>query len=325
MLSCTRWSSRCEKCQHLPRLPLLKPFESYVFEFLVSPTGTSNNSKFHLSRVRHLATELVFYDRDLIPSIKRVQPVATLYAEIVQVIHSFPQFAHSPFWTDIPIIDDGPRTIDESQFTKLLVRKERYLRLDVFKASLATFMTRIAKPDCLGVMSLPAAEDVVEPGTYDPHRKFEHGLHLALAPTLLTLFRQAEIVAHQLAVIEHSRDFEEWPVVEDSWYLEDEVMEEAIRLPGRPFCGIRDLEFHYQDVSVQHARQDPSNEGINQDAVDPTYGCHSSQPQGTTPSSDQDSQDQDHEAGDGDGKGVEGEYSGSGSDGEQPLRKRPRC
>ncbi|KAJ2913129.1 hypothetical protein MD484_g7297, partial [Candolleomyces efflorescens] len=77
-------------------LPLMNVFECYVFEFLASPTGSSNNVKFHQSRIRHLADEIVFYSTELVPSIKRVQPIVTLYAELVRVIHSFPQLANSP-------------------------------------------------------------------------------------------------------------------------------------------------------------------------------------------------------------------------------------
>jgi hypothetical protein len=90
-------------------IPVLEAFECYIFDFLVSPTGASNNSRFQQSRIRHIAEEIVFYTYELIPAIKRVTPVASLYAEMIQVVHSFPQLAYARFWSDIPIITYGPQ------------------------------------------------------------------------------------------------------------------------------------------------------------------------------------------------------------------------
>lgn len=307
-------------------IPVLEAFECYIFDFLVSPTGSSNNSRFQQSRIRHIAEEIVFYTYELIPAIKRVTPVASLYAEMVQVVHSFPQLAYARFWSDIPIITDGPRTIDEAQFTQLLVRKDRRIRMDNFNSALANFITRIAKPDCLGVMAVPYSDYIPSFGTQDPHEALEHGAHLSLAPSLISIRRQAEIVSHQLALIDYAKDFTEWPVVEDSWHLSDEEMEEAFRLPGRAMCGIGNIKLHYQDNEVQAARADAgldlTNDEINEDALNTSYGCMQSQ-RYDDDEEEVDKEEENEEGSDGrNDDGNDGDEDKSDSDG--PQRKRLR-
>ncbi|KAJ2911325.1 hypothetical protein MD484_g9089, partial [Candolleomyces efflorescens] len=133
----------------------------------------------------------------------------------------------------------------------------------------------------------------------------EHGLHLSLAPELVSLMGKAEVVSHQLAVIDHARDFSEWPIVEDGWDLPEEVTEEAARLPGCTICDIHDLRLHYQANQVERARNEAgnplSNEDIDEDAVDANYGCYSSQ----TPEEDQ-------EMSNDEGSGLGGQEDGDG-------------
>jgi hypothetical protein len=249
-------------------IPIFEALQSSLFNFLVSATGPTNNKTYHQKLLPLLADELAHYRGQLRPALQVVTPVARLYHQIVEVIHSCPELAHARFWLDIPEAPDAPMEVDQSLYTNQLVRKDRGERMSVFNSSFLAFLKRISKADCLGIMTNRLLESSIE----DNAPEFPaYKLHLVFARELARFSRQAKIVAHQLSVINHSSDFSKWPVVENDWYtIEDQSDDITVPLP---FCSIDDLILHYQDQQVQDAiEEERGNEELVRQALDEGFG-----------------------------------------------------
>ncbi|KAJ2927779.1 hypothetical protein H1R20_g9313, partial [Candolleomyces eurysporus] len=283
--------------------PIFDAFECSITNFLMGPTGPTNNRAHHQNQLRFLADEIDYYENQLIPTLEVVTPVAALYGKLVDIIHGFPQLEHARFWTQVPLSVDGPMVIDETHHTKVLIRKNRTARVDIFNKALTTFINRISKTDCMGLLAEPDCQD--EEVDMEKGRDGVTKLHLAFSDEINSMVHKARIVSHHLGVISESSDLTNWPVVEDGWY-EVAPVDRRLHLP---ICGIDDLLIHYQDEDVRAQQEGRrSNALVEEDAVNSQFGILGR----STPKRDRSQDNSEENAGHNPKKRARGEMEGMG-------------
>jgi hypothetical protein len=248
--------------------PIFEAMECAVTNFLMSPTGPTNNPAHLQNQLRFLTDEINYYENQLLPTLDAVTPVVTLYTEIVQLIRGFPQLQHAPFWTQIPLKQDGPREIDERDHTKVLIRKNRTERTVIFNKALASFIKRISQPDCMGV---PVDNEDAQANP-ESRRKVSSKLHLAFTNDIGSMVDKAKLISHHLGVISESPNLTEWPVIEEQW---NDIP--PIKTPiALPICTINDLQVHYLSEDVWKVQNEENGETggtrVEEDAANSQFG-----------------------------------------------------
>ncbi|KAJ2912801.1 hypothetical protein MD484_g7606, partial [Candolleomyces efflorescens] len=236
--------------------------------YLISPTGPSNNEHHYLNTLRYVSDEISFYEKQLLPALKHVEPVSALFTELVSVVHQHPDLSEAKFWPAIPLVHEGAREIDAGAYYKLHVRKSRDTRMEVFTSALISFAKKVGGADCLGVFIQDESVDEADDENATTRPKYK--IHPALRSTFHQLVEGATLVSHHLAVIDVSPRVDRWPSVDPTWFQD---AEEDTHHPSlsRMFSTELETQQHYQNDTAREDEED-NDERIQDEAFDSDYG-----------------------------------------------------
>ncbi|KAF6750607.1 hypothetical protein DFP72DRAFT_1072314 [Ephemerocybe angulata] len=241
-------------------LSIFEALQQSSLNYLVSYSGLGNNRAHHVNIILYVHREIDYFSNYLAPFTEIVKPFCQLLTTLFDAVQAFPGLESAPIWFAFPPEHGVPQPIEVSEYSELAVRKDRDSRRTVFDQALSTFVKRIAKADCLGVLS----------DRDEPHYR----LHLGLKRPLEALRTKALPLQHHLAITQRCPDLASWPLVQEEWDDEDELDEggrdedsvERERLPmdvpGARFSRMSDLRHHYRSRDVQELRGDDDEAGI---------------------------------------------------------------